>query len=421
MQSAPYSLSPEISTFIRRDACERFMRYVQVSTASDPNSTTKPSTTRQHDLLKMLASELTALGACDVTHAPNGFVYATLPENTKHIPFGLMAHVDTSPDQSGDGVKPLVREKYDGGALSFPDDSSLTLSPDDSIELRDFIGDTIITASGLTLLGADDKAGVAEIMSALSAFHAFPQLPHGRIEVCFSTDEEIGHGVDGIDTSRLPSHLYTMDGSYPGELETECFDALGVTVEFHGRGVHPGFAYGKMINAILLTTRFIEALPNNERPETTKDRDGFYHLSDVTGNNEHATIRMIIRDYEHSRNLERLEHLRSVAADIEKDNPGSRIQISHVHQYENMRQALDQHPEVIERAVRAINDAGLAVRRKAIRGGTDGSRLSAMGYPTPNIFAGGMLFHSRREWIALSSMVKAVETIIHLARHHTVS
>jgi tripeptide aminopeptidase len=415
------ALSTDIREFIGSDVCERFTRYVQLSTASDPGSTSKPSTHRQHDLLSLLASELSEIGAHNVVHAPNGFVYATLPENTKHTPFGLMAHVDTSPDQSGEGVNPLFRKDYNGGILSFPDDPSLTLSPEDSPELLDFIGDTIITASGLTLLGADDKAGIAEIMSALASFTAFPNLPHGRIDVCFTSDEEIGHGVDGIDTTRLPSHLYTMDGGYPGSIETECFDAIGVTIEFQGRGVHPGYAYGKMINAVLLASSFIAALPANERPETTKDRDGFFHVSDITGNNERATVSIILRDFEHSKNLLRLDYVRSVVAGVQKENPGSYISVSDVHQYENMRQVLQQHPQVVERATNAIKDAGLTIRSKAIRGGTDGSRLTAMGYPTPNIFAGGMLFHSRREWIALSSMVKATETIIHLARHHTIA
>lgn len=412
-------LSSDIISFITHDVRERFLRYVSVSTASDPDSTTKPSTSIQHDLLLILARELTALGADNVVHAPNGFVYATIPGTLPHTPFGLMAHVDTSPDQSGEGVRPLLRENYDGGTLSFPDDPSLTLSPEDSLELKDFIGDTIITASGLTLLGADDKAGVAEIMTAVATFHAFPTLPHGRIEVCFTTDEEIGHGVDGVDTTRLPAHLYTMDGSYPGELETECFDALGVTVEFHGRGVHPGYSYGKMINAVLLASDFIVALPHHERPETTKGRDGFFHVSDINGNNEHATVYMLLRDFEHSKNLERLEYVHSLAAEIQNKHSGARVTVSHTHQYENMRDELEKHPAVIERALNAISDAGLSVRRKAIRGGTDGSRLTAMGYPTPNIFAGGLLFHSRREWVALSSMVRAVETILHLARHHT--
>ena len=421
MSHTQITLTSDIATFIRKDVLDRFVRYARVSTASDPSSTTKPSTSRQHDLLAILAQELTTLGAHNVLHAQNGFVYASLPANRPHTPFGLMAHVDTSSDQSGEGVKPLLRDNYDGSVLSFPDDPTLTLSPADSPELRDFLGDTIITASGLTLLGADDKAGVAEIMSAIATFQTFENLPHGHIEVCFTSDEEIGHGVDGIDTARLPAHLYTIDGSYPGELEAECFDALGVTVEFTGRGVHPGYSYGKMINAALLASDFIAELPKDARPETTKDRDGFIHVSDVTANNESAKVSLLLRDFEHSKNLDRLEYVRSAARNIEERNPGSRVALSHIHQYENMRDELLKHPEVIERAIHAITDTGICVRRKAIRGGTDGSKLTAMGYPTPNIFAGGLLFHSRKEWIALSSMVKAVETLLHLARHHTIT
>jgi tripeptide aminopeptidase len=366
----------------------------------------------------MVAHELSSLGLRDIVHADNGFVYATLPENTPGIPFGLMAHVDTSPDQSGEGVKPIVHTRYDGGTIHFPDDPLLSLSPSDSPELSDCIGDSIITASGKTLLGADNKAGVAEIVTTLATFKHFPDLPHGRIEVCFTTDEEVGRGVDQIDTTRLPAHLYTIDGSYPGELETECFDAIGVTIEFHGKGVHPGYAYGKMINAILLAQDCINALPAHERPETTKDRAGFFHVCDISGTNEVATIRLILRDFDHGQNVARLNRIISIAHEIEGRHPGARIVVSHSQQYENMRQILEQHPEVIERARLAIEDAGLAVKQKAIRGGTDGSRLTAMGYPTPNIFAGGMLFHSRREWVAASSMGKAVETILNLARRH---
>ncbi len=410
----------KVSEFIKADVLARFIRYVQIATTSDPTSSSKPSSASQHDLLTLLAAELIELGLENVEHASNGFVYATLPGTEGFVPFGLMAHVDTSPDQIGEGVKPLIRERYDGGALAFPEDPLLTLSPGDCPQLADFVGDTLITASGRTLLGADDKAGVAEIMSALAAFARFPELPHGRIEVCFTTDEEIGKGVDGIDESRLPAHLYTMDGGYPGELETECFDAVGVTLTFHGNGVHPGYAFGKMINALLAASSFVQALPPNERPETTTDRDGFFHVSEIAGSNERATVRLIIRDFDHRRNLERLETVREIAQLLEKQNPGLRTEISHVRQYENMRAVLDQHPQVVARAQLAIEDAGLAVRRKAIRGGTDGSRLCAMGYPTPNIFAGGMLFHSRKEWIALSALVKAVETIVHLAARHAV-
>jgi tripeptide aminopeptidase len=411
-------LPPETLEFIRRDVLERFMRYVQISTGSDPLSDDKPTTARQHDLLSLLANELRALGLNNVTHTANGFLYATLTGSSAYEPFGLMAHVDTSPDQSGEGVMPILREQYDGGVLRFPNDAELTLSPEDSAQLRDFIGDTIITASGRTLLGADDKAGVAEIMTALATFRAFPTLLHGTIEVCFTTDEEVGHGVDGIDTSRLPRHVYTMDGGYPGELQTECFDAYRATIKIQGRGVHPGYAYGKMINAALVATRFIESLPAQERPETTRDREGFFHVSEVRANNERAEIEIIVRDFENSNNLKRLERLHELRSKLELEHPGATIELAITHQYENMREILAQHPEIVERAVRAIEDAGLRVRRHPIRGGTDGSRLTAMGYPSPNIFAGGMMFHSRREWIALSALSGAVQTIVHLARHH---
>lgn len=412
-------LSPDISSFIRHDVLERFTRYVTISTGSSPLSSTKPTTARQHDLLALLAEELRELGLVDVVHAQNGFVYATLQGEPGGIPFGLMAHVDTSPDQEGEGVRPLVREQYDGGVLHFPDDPELTLSPEDSPQLPDFIGETIITASGLTLLGADDKAGVAEIMTALAAFQKFPELAHGTIAVCFTSDEEVGRGVDGIDTARLPQHIYTIDGGYPGELQTECFDAYGVTVKILGRGVHPGYAYGKMINAALVANKFISALPESERPETTHEREGFFHVSEVVANNERAEVRMIVRDFDNSQNLRRIKYLQDVVARLQGEYPAAVIEMSVVHQYENMSTTLARYPEIVERAVRAIEATGLAVRRHPIRGGTDGSRLTAMGYPSPNIFAGGMLFHSRREWIALSGLTQAVETIVHLARYHT--
>lgn len=411
-------LSAEVLSFIQHDVLERFTRYVRISTSSDPLSEEKPSTARQHDLLRVLASELQQLGLVDVTHTPNGFLYATLEGSTGYVPFGLMAHVDTSPDQDGENVAPLIREHYDGGVLRFPDDPELTLSPEDCPQLRDFIGDTIITASGKTLLGADDKAGVAEIMTALAVLQRFSDLPHGTIKVCFTSDEEVGRGVDGINTALLPQHIYTMDGGYPGELQTECFDAYSVMVKILGRGVHPGYAFGKMINATLVANKFISALPENERPETTRDRQGFFHVSEVTGNNERSEIRMIVRDFENSQNLKRIQYLHEVAAKLEIEYPGSVVELAIVHQYENMRETLAQHPEIVERAVRAIEDAGVTVRRHPIRGGTDGSRLTAMGYPSPNIFAGGMMFHSRREWIALSGLTHAVHTIVHLARHH---
>jgi tripeptide aminopeptidase len=414
------SLDSDITSFIREDVVKRVIRYAKIHTTSDPNSNSKPSSNIQHDLLKLLAAELNELGLHDVRHDQNGFVYATLlPANDTKAPlsksFGLMAHVDTSPDQDGCDVKPILRANYDGAELSFPDDSQLTLSPKDSPELLHFLGDTIITASGKTLLGADDKAGVAEIMTAVAALRRFPKLTHGRTEICFTSDEEVGRGVEGIDLSRLPPYLYTMDGGYPGTLETECFDAIGVKVEFQGIGVHPGYAYGKMVNAILAAASFTELLPKAERPETTKDRAGFFHLTSIEGTNEFATARLILRDYDHQKNAKRLDLVQEMANEVERGYPGLKIAVTHTKQYENMGEVLARNPEVAERAKRAIEASGLKVKEKAIRGGTDGSRLCAMGYPTPNIFAGGMLFHSRREWIAVSALTKAVETILNLA------
>jgi tripeptide aminopeptidase len=412
-------INSEILEFVKTDVVKRFIRYAEVHTTSNPNSEAKPSSREQHDLLKLLSAELLELGLDDVRHDQNGFVYATLMPSggsaaSLSSAFGLMAHVDTSPDQDGSGVKPLLRPDYDGSDLTFPDDPLLKLSPLDCPELRDFIGDTLITASGKTLLGADDKAGVAEIMTAMATFKRFPELKHGRIEVCFTSDEEVGRGVEGIDQSRLPPYLYTMDGGYPGELESECFDAIGVKLDFQGIGVHPGYAIGKMVNAILAAADFVALLPKNERPETTKARDGFFHVTSIEGTNELATVRLILRDYEHQNNLKRLEAVKAFAAKVAHEYPGLKVGVTDTHQYENMKTVLEQHPQVVERAKSAIEASGLKVIRKAIRGGTDGSRLCAMGYPTPNIFAGGMLFHSRREWIAVSALAKAVETILHL-------
>lgn len=411
-------LAPEIRTFIEDDIKQRFLSYVQVHTTSDPNSTTKPSTERQFDLLEILKKELEQFGLQDIELSRDGYVYATLPSNLsgERREFGLMAHVDTSPDQSGENVKPICHENWDGSPITYPDDPNLTLTVADSEELKDFMHQTIITASGKTLLGADDKAGVAEIMTAIATFQKFSQLPHGPIRLCFTTDEEIGHGTDKLDFTKIPRYLYTMDGGYPGELESECFDAWGVEVEFQGRGVHPGYAYGKMINALRVASLFIAELPADQRPETTKDREGFFHVSELNGNNESAKLRMIIRDFEADNNTARVAFLEQLKTRFEADFPGLTINLTATQQYKNMRDDIQQHQFVVDLAEEAIKDTGIPVIKKSIRGGTDGSSLTEKGHPTPNIYAGGMLFHSRREYVALSSMVNAVETIIHLAK-----
>ncbi|HDH58086.1 MAG TPA: peptidase T, partial [Bacteroidetes bacterium] len=264
-------------------------------------------------------------------------------------------------------------------------------------------------------LGADDKAGIAEIMAALAAFRKFPELKHGEIRICFTPDEEIGMGTAKINTDKLPTYCYTMDGGEPGELEAECFDAWGATIKIQGISVHPGFAKNKMINAATVAARFLAAMPEHETPEHTELREGFFHVTSLSGTEESAEIKMIIRDFDVKINEKRMNYLRKLQEYFEVRYPGLKINIEFKHQYENMWVVMEKHPESVELAKKAMEMAGITVHQKAIRGGTDGSRLSLMGHPTPNVFAGGMLFHSRKEWIAKSSLQKAAETIVHLA------
>lgn len=413
----------EVRQFLAENALERFLRYVQIHTTSDETSETNPSTEGQWDLLRLLAEECQALGLADVHLGDTGYVYATLPpsEGVQCEPFGLLAHVDTSPEQPGKDVKPVCHENWDGSPIAFADDSDLTLAPADCEELGHFVGDTIITASGKTLLGADNKAGVAEIMAALAAFSQFPDLPHGEVRVCFTTDEEIGRGTRGMDLERLPRYCYTLDGAYPGELETECFNAWRADIAFHGVGVHPGFAKDKLVNAITIASRFVADLPEDESPERTDDRDGFYYVFSVGGDCENAQVQLITRDFERQENERRNHFLEELAKKYESRYPGLAIDLEIQEQYRNMRDILAEHPHVAQLAQQAIEDTGLEVIRKAIRGGTDGSLLTQLGHPTPNIFTGGLMFHSRREWIAASSLQKAAETVVHLARRWTES
>ncbi len=415
------SLNPAIQSFITKDVLERFLRYVQIHTTSDPDSLTTPSTPQQLTLVKLLEDELTALGLSETHLDSKGFLYAKLPGNTKGDEFGLMAHVDTSPDQPGDGVKPRVIKAWNGETIRFPDDPELTLNTQVSPELNHFIGDDIIVASGKTLLGADDKAGVAEIMSALATFKKFPELPHGDIRVCFTHDEEIGKGVNDIDTSRLPKFCYTMDGGLAGELEDECFDAVGIEVKVKGFGVHPGYAKDKLINAGAIAARLFSLLSEIETPEHTSGREGFLHLTNISGDHENAVLRLIARDFLAAENTRRINHLKQLADATRAKYPGVEIQVTTTQQYRNMHEKIRKHPEVVQRAERAIESTGLKVIRRPIRGGTDGSRLTEMGIPTPNIFAGGLMFHSRTEWIPLGGLQKATETIVYLANNWTSS
>ncbi|MBD3167617.1 peptidase T [bacterium] len=412
-------INDEIRTFFTDTAKENFLRYVQVHTTSDEENENTPSTERQWDLLRMLEGELQELGMDDVHISEYGYVYAILPpsEGAENAPaFGLLAHVDTSPDQPGDNVKPRIIENYDGGTITFPEDPELKLGPDNAPEIVDFKGDDIITASGRTLLGADDKGGVAEIMAAMATFKKFPELKHGEIRVCFTPDEEIGRGTVKIDEEWLPKFCYTLDGGYVGELEGECFDAWRADIAFKGIGVHPGFAKDKMINAIATAARFVAALPEWQTPEHTELREGFFHVVGMEGDFENAKATMIIRDFEEPLNKKRMELLESMKETFEKRYPGLEIDLQFKHQYKNMRDIVNETPEVMDIAERAMEAAGVTVLRKSIRGGTDGSRLTQLGHPTPNLFAGGLHFHSRLEYLPLSSMSKAVETVLQLAR-----
>ncbi len=400
---------------------DRFLRYVTYDTQSDETSDTYPSTPGQLVLLRDLAAELQALGLADAAVDRFGYVTATVPATSSkpQTPvIGFIAHVDTSPEMSGTGVKPIVHRGYDGRDLVLPDDPSAVLRLADCPALAEQIGHDIVTASGTTLLGADNKAGVAEIVTAAAHLIAHPEIPHGPIRIAFTPDEEIGRGTKFFDVERFGARCaYTMDGGSRGEVETESFSADAVTVTFHGFNTHPGYGKGRLINAIKVAADFIHLLPRDTlSPETTGGRDGFVHPYIVNAGVDTTSVKLIVRDFETAGLKDKellIEHLaREAAADF----PGARLDLVVEEQYRNMREVLDRHPEVAEHAREAVRRAGLMVHERPIRGGTDGSRLSFMGLPTPNIFAGEQNFHSRLEWVSAQDMEKATEVIVHLCR-----
>ena len=412
------AISKKIQAFLLNDATERFMRYVRVWTTSDEKSTSHPSTQGQLELGKILSEELKDLGVIDVVHDKHGYVYGTIPaskgcEDVETI--GLIAHLDTSPAVSGKDVKPTIRVKYDGKAIRYPHNSDVSLTTDDSKELNNYIGLDIITSGGDTLLGADDKAGIAEIMAACAAWNTFSELKHGPLTICFTPDEEIGRGTKKINKKRLPKVCYTLDGAEMGQLEIECFDAWGAIIKFKGLSVHPGYAKDLMINAIHVASRFLSEIPEEESPEHTEDREGFYHLSRLQGSEEEATAVLIIRDFIKENNEKRMEFLKSLKEIYEKKHQGLKIDLSFQHQYENMVLYLEKEQKTIDLAKEAITMTGLEVKLHSIRGGTDGAKLSAFGIPTPNIFTGGLLFHSRKEYIPTLALQKAAEVILNLS------
>ena len=398
---------------------ERFIRYVKIDTTSDPHSETFPSTEKQKDLGRLLVAELKALGLSDAYMDDNGYVYATVRSNTeKKVPVVCFcAHVDTSSDSSGTNVKPIVHRNFDGSPIVLPDDPSQVIRVEDHPYLKDKIGEDIITASGTTLLGADDKAGVAVIMDMANYLVTHPEIKHGDIRILFTPDEEIGRGVDKLDMKTLAADFgYTLDGSERGSFEDESFSADGASVVFNGISAHPGYAKGKLVNAIKIAAEFVTSLPRDRfSPETTSDREGFVHPVHIEGTAEMAKVDFIVRDFKTEKLKDHVSVLDQLASKAIASYPGARYDIKQREQYRNMKEVLDKHPQVAVFAEEAIRRAGMEVRKFPIRGGTDGSRLSFMGLPCPNIFTGEMAFHSKHEYVSVQDMQKAVETIVHLA------
>jgi tripeptide aminopeptidase len=398
---------------------ERFLRYVTIDTQSDPDSPTCPSTEKQKDLGRLLAAELKEMGLADANLDAHGYVYATIPANTtKTVPvICFCSHMDTSPDCTGTNVKPQVVRNYQGGDITLSADPSQIIRAAEHPALKAQLGNDIITTDGTTLLGADNKAGVAEIMDAAQFLVQNPHIKHGTIKILFTPDEEIGRGVDKVDLKKLGADFaYTIDGESAGQIEDETFSADAATIIIQGVSTHPGFAKGKMEHAIKIAARIIERLPKDTcSPETTEGKEGFLHPIGISGALEQTTIGFIVRDFTVAGLKEKEALLERIVKDVMKDYPRSTYRMEVKEQYRNMKEVIDRHPETVDFAIEAIRRAGLTPQRNSIRGGTDGSRLSFMGLPCPNIFAGEHAFHSRLEWVSRQDMEKAAETIVHLA------
>ena len=411
---------PEAVT-TRTSVVERFLRYVTYDTQSAEGSPTYPSTAKQLVLLDRLVEELREIGLTDAARDEHGYVMATIPATTrkKNVPvIGFVAHVDTSPESPGAGVKPIVHRRWQGEDIMLPDDPTAVLRLAENPALKEQIGNDIITASGTTLLGADDKAGVAEIVAAAEYLVAHPEIPHGTVRIAFTPDEEVGRGTERFDVKKFGAFCaYTLDGETRGMLEVETFSADAMIVTFQGFNTHPGFAKGRMLNAIKVAADFIHRLPKDRlSPETTGGREGFVHPYVVSAGVEKTSVRFLIRDFVTAGLAEKEKFLEQLARETAAAWAGVSVSVKVEESYRNMKEVLDRHPQVAEHAREAIRRAGLEVRQQAIRGGTDGSRLSFMGLPTPNIFTGEQNFHSRLEWVSAQDMEKAVEVIVNVCR-----
>lgn len=400
-------------------ARERFLTYVQVDTQADPFSDTFPSTEKQKDLSRILVEELKEMGVGDVELDDFGYVYATIPSNVnKELPtLCFCSHVDTSPDASGTNVKPIVHENYQGQDIPLPDDPSIVVGPQKFPYLKKQLGNDIVTASGLTLLGADDKAGLAAIMDAVYIWMNNPDIPHGKIRLLFTPDEEIGKGINYVDMDKLGADIgFTLDGGERGTFEDQTFSADGVKLTIHGVSAHPGYAKGKMENAMKIAGEILAKLPKDRlTPEATEGLEGFIHPVHMEGIGEKAVLQFIIRDFDTSKLMDHENELEQLVKEVMLDYPGSSYDFEVKEQYRNMKEVVDQHPEIVANIEEAIRRTGLEPQKGSIRGGTDGSRLSFMGLPCPNLFTGMQGIHSHYEWVAVQDIEQAAETIVNLA------
>lgn len=397
---------------------DRFISYITIYTESDPTSDTTPSTERQWDLARKLAKELEEMGMSDVSIDDKAYVMATLPSNVSHkVPaIGFISHFDTTPDFTGKDVKPQIIENYDGGDIILNKEENIVLSPSYFEDLKQYKGQTLITTDGTTLLGADDKAGITEIMEAMKYLIAHPEIKHGDLRVGFTPDEEIGRGAHHFDVEKFNAEwAYTMDGSQIGELEYENFNAAGAVITIEGKIVHPGYAKGKMVNSMYIATDFINALPKLETPEHTTGREGFYHLYSIDGSVDSTSLEYIIRDHDKKNFEARKEMIQEVASKLNKQLDKEVIKVTIKDQYFNMREKVEPVMHIVDIAEKAMKTLDITPIIKPIRGGTDGSQLSFMGLPCPNIFAGGHNFHGRYEYVPVESMIKATEVIVKIA------
>jgi len=399
---------------------DRFLKYIKYDTQSDEDSKTFPSSDKQKILSKDLANELKEMGLQDAHMNEHGYVMATLPSNTnKDVPaIGFIAHVDTSPAVSGANVNAVIHRNYKGGDIILPNDKTQIIKASENSDLANMIGYDIITTDGTTLLGADNKCGVAEIMDAVNYLLQHPEVKHGPIKVCFTPDEEVGRGTEKFDVKKYGAkYAYTVDGQSRGEVETETFSADAVLITIRGKNIHPGYAKGRMINSVKVASALIESLPKDSlSPETTENREGYVHCVSFNGNEESTTLKFIIRDFVTTKLKEYENILKNLVEKTVAKYPGSQFNFEVIEQYRNMKEILDQHPEVEANAVEAMERLGIKPIKQAIRGGTDGARLSFMGLPTPNIFAGEHSFHSKLEWVSIQDMETAVQCIVEIAK-----